>query len=120
MRKKVLLLILLLCFASPTISFASTITPQVNSNVRIAIFEDVMKDVIKNTLYNIGTQVLNKYANPYNYNYNNYNNNSNNNNNQNNNSNDVIYNTNNDQQGVSPGDYIPDQDHPPEDMIPIS
>ncbi|OGH97018.1 MAG: hypothetical protein A2287_00230 [Candidatus Melainabacteria bacterium RIFOXYA12_FULL_32_12] len=119
MNKKIVIMALLLSFAAPSLSFASTSDYSENATqenpTQVAFVQDVMKDVIKNTLYNLGTQVLNKYANPNNYNYNYSNQNSNT-------SSDVYYDYNNNttSQYNTSGDFIPGQDPEPEPMIPIS
>ncbi|EKE03760.1 MAG: hypothetical protein ACD_20C00156G0005 [uncultured bacterium] len=132
MKKKITVMALMLILAAPGLSIAATsnnLSQSQDSNIEIAFVQDVIRDMAKNTLYNLGTQMLNKYANPNGYNYNytpstpNYNYNNNNSNgvyyDYNANSNNNNYNANNNQY-AAPGDFIPGQDPPPEQMIPIS
>jgi hypothetical protein len=127
MRKKITILALMLCLTSPATSFAETNYQDDISNTKVAVLEDVIKGVIKDTLFSVGSQVLNKYTDRY-YNYtpsNNTNTNTNptNSSSSNSTSNGVYYNYNTNSSntyGASSGDFVPSQDPPPEEMIPIS
>lgn len=57
MKKIAVIFTLLTYLGTSAVSLAET-----NSNIKIAILQDVMKDVLKQTIYDIGTRALNKYA----------------------------------------------------------